>query len=536
MTRHPGRLAVPLVALALVATLGGYARPPVAQAATPPFTDIAGTTFEADIEWLFAEGITNGCAATLYCPNDPVTRGQMASFLARMFDLPATSTDFFTDDDGTTHEADINRLAEADITTGCTATTFCPKASVRRDEMASFLARAIPLTTGAGDNYFRDDDATTHEANIDRTAAAGITTGCGTWRYCIAAPVTRGQMSGFLHRVVKPIPPPPHPAPGPLHVATGGTDISTCRDKASPCRTISYAVTQAVDDDTILVGPGTFREFEIIVDVSIQIRGDEHALTTIDGTGLNLDRRSLMTVQSGQNVGLSDLRLTGGRANNGGAIRNEGSLTIAHSTLDHNSALYGGGAISSTGPLTIIDTTLNDNSAATGGAIAIGRTTLTLVNSTLTGNAAIGKTIWGTGGAVEGKISYTTLNVVNTTIAGNTAVDRGGAVDVATVRLRNALIVGNVGSSTAEVIGQTTTIASIIGIPAGLTLADILDPAGLKDNGGPTQTIALTDSAMNPAIDEGNAATCAAAPVSGLDQRGQARTLPCDIGAYEVQP
>ena len=236
MRRRLRRHVVATLALALVASLGA----PVAQAATSPFTDIAGTTFEQDIDWLFAEGITVGCTPTTYCPDRAVSRGEMASFLVRMFNLPTTTTDFFTDDEGTTHEIDINRLAAADITMGCTPTTFCPKAPVRRDEMASFLTRAVPLTAGAGDNYFRDDDGTTHEADIDRAAAAGITTGCGTWRYCIADSVTRGQMAGFLHRVEKPVSPPPHPAPGIAthYVATTGTDAGNA----------CFASSQAVRD------------------------------------------------------------------------------------------------------------------------------------------------------------------------------------------------------------------------------------------------------------------------------------------------
>jgi hypothetical protein len=131
------------VALALVAVLAAYARPPAVAAAPSPFTDIAGTTFEADIEWLFAEGITKGCTATLYCPERIVTRGEMASFLARMFDLPSTATDYFTDDDGTTHEVEINKLAVSGITTGCGATEFCRTEPVSRGQMASFLFRAL---------------------------------------------------------------------------------------------------------------------------------------------------------------------------------------------------------------------------------------------------------------------------------------------------------------------------------------------------------------------------------------------------------
>ena len=49
----------------------------------------------------------------------------MASFLARALDLPPADEDHFTDDDGA-HEDAINRIAEAGITTGCTATRFCP--------------------------------------------------------------------------------------------------------------------------------------------------------------------------------------------------------------------------------------------------------------------------------------------------------------------------------------------------------------------------------------------------------------------------
>ena len=187
----------------------------VAVVATTPFTDIADSPFKADIEWLYNAGITTGCQATLYCPKDKVTREQMASFLARMFHLPSTTTDYFTDDDTSIHEANINKLAAAGITTGCTATAYCPRASVTRAQMASFLARAAKLTVGAGRNYFYDDNGNIHEDNIDRSAAAGIASGCGSYIYCPSGTVTREQMAAFLHRVVAPVAPPPYPAPPP---------------------------------------------------------------------------------------------------------------------------------------------------------------------------------------------------------------------------------------------------------------------------------------------------------------------------------
>jgi hypothetical protein len=63
----------------------------------------------------------------------------------------------------------------------------------------------------------------------------------------------------------------------------------------------------------------------------------------------------------------------------------------------------------------------------------------------------------------------------------------------------------------------------------------VLDPTGLQNNGGPTQTIAL--QAGSPAINAGDEAICATGPVWNLDQRGYVRpgtgSSNCSIGAYE---
>src|SRR5690606_14836879 len=58
------------------------------------FDDVNGHTHQTAIEWLKAEGITSGCnppANTRFCPNDHVTRGQMAAFLARATGLSAVA-------------------------------------------------------------------------------------------------------------------------------------------------------------------------------------------------------------------------------------------------------------------------------------------------------------------------------------------------------------------------------------------------------------------------------------------------------------
>lgn len=164
--------------------------------------DWSGTKFEDDIAWMFETGITTGCLpGRIYCPNERVSRGPMASFLYRAFDLPWASQDFFDDDDGIVHEGPINRVAKADITQGCGPRLFCPDRLVTRGQMASFLSRALALPPPS-DDYFNDDDDSAHEDAINRIFEAGITEGCSATRYCPGGHVTRAQMAAFLHRAI----------------------------------------------------------------------------------------------------------------------------------------------------------------------------------------------------------------------------------------------------------------------------------------------------------------------------------------------
>src|SRR5690606_41394018 len=98
---------------------------------------------------LFAS-ITRGCnppTNTLFCPDDFVTRGQMAAFLVRALGLTVDDPgDQFVDDDGHVFESDIERLASAGVTRGCNPPAndrFCPDDFVTRGQMAAFLHRAI---------------------------------------------------------------------------------------------------------------------------------------------------------------------------------------------------------------------------------------------------------------------------------------------------------------------------------------------------------------------------------------------------------
>ena len=193
------------IALALTLSLvGGIA---LAGEVPPPFSDVEGHPFEEHIEWMRQAGLTEGCGGGQFCPDDPVTRGQMASFLVRALELPPSEADAFGDDDGTTHEEAINALAASGIASGCTSSRYCPNATVIRGQMASFLARGLDLPLASRD-WFADDDRSSYQTNINRLAESRITGGCGHGRFCHNTGVTRGQMAAFLHRALTSAGPP----------------------------------------------------------------------------------------------------------------------------------------------------------------------------------------------------------------------------------------------------------------------------------------------------------------------------------------
>ncbi len=180
-----------------------------------PFVDTDGTLHEEAVAALWAAGITDGCREWRYCPEEPLTRGEMAAFLTRALDLPRVGPSGFVDVGESPFALDIAAIARAGITFGCHAQEFCPHLAVTREQMASFLSRALDLPPGDG-SAFVDDASSVHSTDINSLAAAGITRGCDVDRYCPGRPVTRAEMATFLMRAFELMPPedlpiiPPH--------------------------------------------------------------------------------------------------------------------------------------------------------------------------------------------------------------------------------------------------------------------------------------------------------------------------------------
>jgi hypothetical protein len=214
----------------LIVTLLVSATPARGAEELPPggsFFDDDGFAEEGYIEAIKAAGVTRGCNPPLndlYCPDRALSRGEMASIFVRALALPAAAEDPFTDTANSVHAADIRALARSGITKGCNPPAndqFCPDRYVTRGEMAAFLVRAFGYGTGGDADYFVDDDGSVFEADIDRLAAAGITSGCGGGNFCPYHLLSRAEMAVFIGRALgltpntpPERPPPPYPDVG----------------------------------------------------------------------------------------------------------------------------------------------------------------------------------------------------------------------------------------------------------------------------------------------------------------------------------
>jgi hypothetical protein len=298
--------------------------------------------------------------------------------------------------------------------------------------------------------------------------------------------------------------------------ANGGSDTgNSCTDMAHPCATISHAVAVAADGDTIVVGPGTFTE-TVTVPASpsaahtLTITGSAGG-TTIQGIG----GASVVSLQSGTTVTLSQLTITGGTEN--GGVANSGSATLIRDAVTGN----GSG--------------LNFGFGDGGGIANAAGATMQLSDSTVANNNAFGA--FSMGGGIS---NHGTLVVTDSTIAGNGAgqVGGGGISNTGTATLSGTIISDNHAGTGDNCSGPVTDgghnidNGSTCGFGAGSQSNTDPQLGPLTNNGGPTATLAI--GAGSPAVDAGRPG-CAA-----VDQRGVPRPEPpggaCDVGAFEYSP
>jgi hypothetical protein len=331
-------------------------------------------------------------------------------------------------------------------------------------------------------------------------------------------------------------PPPAGAAPTILYVATAGSDTGNCQSSASPCATVSYALTQAGSGDTIEVSGTIVDHPSVSITVTIE-QEPGGAPAVLDG---------------------------GGTAQNVVFMTSTANLTLDQVTVEDSNG--GGGILDESGTLSVVDSTIADNTSGTagsspglGGGIDMDGGTLNVEQSTFADNTAISVTGLGPGFGGAILVDNAAATITDSTFVDNSS--QGGLGDGiefdngSKTRVLAGDILGHVGAPVAgahQCSGDTPTDAgynvsddSSCGFTGtgsvndSATLDSFLSP--LAANGGPTQTVALlpgsgaTPDPAQAVIPASFVAPGQSTPVcSQPDQRGQSRGVPCDMGAYAL--
>jgi hypothetical protein len=314
---------------------------------------------------------------------------------------------------------------------------------------------------------------------------------------------------------------------------TGGyTGIYLVADSSA---TVSQSILSSNGTGLVLYSGGTAKITNSTISGSdssgLWLTGDA-ATATISNSTLSGNPDGLFFRSSGTAT-VTNSTISG--STTGGLVFSQGGMaTLSNSTLSGN---YYGLDFALGGTATISNSTLSGNTEA----LYLKSGSATVTNSTFSNNGIgldfdQGGTATVTNSTLSGNTEGLYFYLGGTTTLTNTVAAKGTNSNCTFVSGTTGGTVNNGGHDLADdatcFANGTNTSTVVAAGTSGL------DPTGLKDNGGPTQTIALlTDS---PAIDGGDDAICAqtgSGRVNGVDQRGASRTigagLHCDIGAYE---
>jgi subtilisin family serine protease/subtilisin-like proprotein convertase family protein len=178
-----------------------------------PFNDVsASADAQRDTACIYNLGVTTGINATAYGPGGPVTRAQMAAFLARFYETVTGQT---CAGDHPFTDVAINSFAHGPvgciyalgITTGTSATEYGPGAAVTRVQMAAFLSRLLSVLTSSGctgSHPFGDVSPSSYGYGpVGCLYQLGLTTGTSSVTFSPAQVMTRAQMAAFLSRTYR---------------------------------------------------------------------------------------------------------------------------------------------------------------------------------------------------------------------------------------------------------------------------------------------------------------------------------------------
>jgi competence protein ComEC len=171
------------------------------------FSDVPSTySFHEEIMYLSGYGIINGYNDNTFKPNQEVSRAAAAAMIGRAIGLDGEKRATKFKDVGASSFASgyIDSAVEEGIIKGFTDGTFRPNEIVTRGQMAIFLARAFELKQ-QGDNNFKDvTPQMAAYSSILQILREGITGGYNDGTFRPNLDVTRAQFSAFLARALNP--------------------------------------------------------------------------------------------------------------------------------------------------------------------------------------------------------------------------------------------------------------------------------------------------------------------------------------------
>ena len=175
----------------------------VTKVETSPFSDVSTSAYYYEaVKWAQEKGITGGIGNGLFGPNQPCTRAQIVTFLWRAAGSPVVNYAMNMSDvpEGSYYAEAVRWALSEGITTGTSAKTFSPDATVTRAQVVTFLWRANDQPA-AGNSGFLDVSSNAYYARaVDWAFANGITTGVDYGAFGPDTACTRAQIVTFLYR------------------------------------------------------------------------------------------------------------------------------------------------------------------------------------------------------------------------------------------------------------------------------------------------------------------------------------------------
>lgn len=252
------------------------------------------------------------------------------------------------------------------------------------------------------------------------------------------------------------------------------------------------------------------------------------------GGGISFEQGNAPATLTNVTISNNNATDTGAR---GAGVYSNGTMTIINSALHDNTTInFGGGIYSLSGTLTINSSTLANNSGPNGGGgIFMSNGTLIITNSTFLGNTTTNE-----GGGLSKQQG--TATITNSTFSGNSATINGGSIAsyAGTTTLKNTIVANSTAGAGECLMNSGTLTADSSNLDTDGSCDNAIQNTSvqinlgaLQNNGGFTQTMALGTGSV--AIDAGDDAICAAAPIDNTSQNGITRPQGshCDIGAFE---